>query len=58
MGYFIDVRNTHDCISFDYVRISLTREKHWYQTRDESVPILHVLLGIVTNSSRREIHEK
>ena len=40
-GYFIDVRNSHDCyIKFDDVCISLTREKHWYEIRDEFVPIL------------------
>ena len=41
-GYFIDVRNMHDCyMKFDYVRISLTREKYWYEIRDVLVPILH-----------------
>ena len=43
-GYFIDVRNMHDCyMKFDYVRISLTREKYWYEIRDVLVPILPVL---------------
>ena len=58
MGCFIDVRNTHDYISFDFVYISLTREKYWYQIRDGSVPILHALLGIVTNSLRCEMYEE
>ena len=41
-GYFIDVRNMHDCcMKFDYVRISLTREKYWYEIRDVLVPVLH-----------------
>ena len=40
--YFIDVRNMHDCyMKFDYVRISLTHEKYWYNIRDVLVPILH-----------------
>ena len=57
-GYFIDVRNMHDCyMKFDYVRISLTREKYWYEIRDVLVPILHALWGIGTNSSRRQIYE-
>ena len=48
----------HDCyMKFDYVRISLTREKYWYEIRDVVVPILHALWGIGTNSSRREIYE-
>ena len=48
----------HDCyMKFDYVRISLTREKYWYEIRDVLVPILHALWGIGTNSSRREIYE-
>ena len=52
--YFIDVRNMHDCyMKFDYMRISFTREKYWYEiltywyqffTRcEELVPILHRL---------------
>ena len=57
-GYFIDVTNMHDCnMKFDYVRISLTREKYWYEIRDVLVPFLHALWGIGTNSSRREINE-
>ena len=47
-GYFIDVRNMHDCyMKFDYVRISLSREKYWCEIRDvpirceDLVPILH-----------------
>ena len=41
-AYFIDVRNMHDCYrQFDYMRISLTREKYWYEIRDVLVPILH-----------------
>ena len=50
----------HDCyMKFDYVRISLTREKYWFEIRDVHVlvPILHALWGIGTNSSRREIYE-
>ena len=43
-------------IEFDYVRISLTREKYWYEIRDVLVPILHTVLGIGTNFSRREIY--
>ena len=46
VGYFIDVSNMHDCyMKFDYVRISLTREKYWYEIRDVHVlvPILHAL---------------
>ena len=58
MGYLIDVRKTHDCISFDFVRISLKREKYWYQIRGELVPVLHALLRIVTKSSRREMYEE
>ena len=43
-GYFIDVRNMNDCyMKFDYVRISITREKYWYEIRDVLVPILHAL---------------
>ena len=43
-GYFIDVRNIHDCyMKFDYVRISLTREKYWYEIRDVLVQVLHAL---------------
>ena len=39
---FIDVRNMHDCyMKFDYVRISLTLEKYWYEICDVLVPILH-----------------
>ena len=58
VGYFIDVRNLHDCyMKFDYVRISLTRKKYWYEIRDVLVPILHALWGISTNSSRREMFE-
>ena len=50
--YFIDVMNMQDCyMKFDYVRISLTREKYWYEIRDVLVPILHALLRIGTNSS-------
>ena len=52
-GYLIDVSNINDgYIEFDHVRISLTREKYWYEIRDVLVPILH----IGTNSSRREIY--
>ena len=41
-GYFSDVRNMHDsCMKFDYVRISHTHRKYWYQIRDVLVPILH-----------------
>ena len=41
---FIDVRNMHDCyMKLDYVRISLTRERYWYEIRDVLVPILHAL---------------
>ena len=48
----------HDCyMKFDYVRISLTREKYWYEFRDVLVPTLHALWGIGTNSSRRDIYE-
>ena len=48
----------HDCyMKFDYVRISFTREKYWYEIRDVLVPILHALLGFGTNSSRRESYE-
>ena len=48
----------HDCyMKFDYVRISLTGEKYWYEIRDVLVPILHALWGLDTNSSRREIYE-
>ena len=44
VGYFIDARNMHDCyMKFDYARISLTREKYWYEIRDVLVPILHAL---------------
>ena len=44
VGYFIDVRNMHDCyMKFDYVRIFLRGEKYWYEIRDILVPILHVL---------------
>ena len=57
-GYFIDVSNTHACyIIFDYLLISLTREKHWYEIRDELVSILHAPCGNGTNSSQREIYE-
>ena len=56
-GYLIDVSNMNDgYIEFDYVRISLTCEKYWYEIRDVLVPILHIVLGIGTNSSRREIY--
>ena len=44
-------------MKFDYVGISLTREKYWYEIRDVLVPVLHELWGIGTNSSRREIYE-
>ena len=37
----------------DYVRISLTHEKYWYEIRDVLVPILHALWGIGTNPLRR-----
>ena len=58
-GYFIDVRNMYDCyMKFDYVHISHTREKYWYEIRDVLVPILHALWGIGTNASRREIYEE
>ena len=41
VGYFIAVTNMHDCyMKFDYVRISLTRGKYWYEIRDVLVPIL------------------
>ena len=50
-GYLIDVRNMHDCyIKIDLMRISLIREKYWYEIRDvwyssrtvrKLVPILH-----------------
>ena len=34
-GYLIDVSNMNDgYIEFDYVRISLTCEKYWYEIRD------------------------
>ena len=57
-SYFIDVRNMHDCyMKFDYVRVSLTREKYWYEIRDVLVLILQALWGIGTNSSRHEIYE-
>ena len=35
---------------------SLTGEKYWYEIRDVLVPILHMLWGIGTNSSRCEIY--
>ena len=42
--YFIAVGNMHDCyMEFNYVRISLTREKYWYEIRDVLVLILHAL---------------
>ena len=48
----------HDCyMKFDYVPISLTREKYWYEIRDVLVPILYALWGFGTNSSQREIYE-
>ena len=48
-GYLIDVSNMNDgYIEFDYVRISLTCEKYWYEIRDVLVPILHTVLEIGT----------
>ena len=42
--YFIGVRNTYDFyIKFDYLCISLTREKYWDEIHDELVPTLHAL---------------
>ena len=41
----------------DYVRISLTREKYWYEIRDVLVPILHALWGMGYQFFKREIYE-
>ena len=47
VGYLIDVSNMNDgYIEFDYVRISLTREKYWYEIRDVLVPIIHTVLDL------------
>ena len=44
VGYFIDVRNLHDChMKFDYVHISLTHEKYWYEIGDILVPIIRAM---------------
>ena len=48
----------HDsCMKFDYVRISHTHRKYWYQIRDVLVAILHALWGLGTNSSWHKIFE-
>ena len=44
-------------MKFDNVRISLIRERYLYEIRDVLVPIHHAVLGICTNSSRRELYE-
>ena len=42
--HFIDVKNTHECcMKFDNIRISLTRERYWYDIRDVLVPIIYAL---------------
>ena len=55
MGYFIDVRNLQEFVKesflslvccnmkFDYVHISLTHEKYWYEIGDVLVPIIHAM---------------
>ena len=44
VGYFIDVRSLHDChMNFDYVHISLTHEKYWYEIGDVLVPTIHAM---------------
>ena len=51
-------KNTHECfMKYDYVRISLTRERYWYEICDVLVPILYALWVIGTNSLRCEIYE-
>ena len=43
-GYFIDVTNTLGWyMKSDYVRISLTRERYWYEIRDVLVPVLYAV---------------
>ena len=57
VGYFIDVRNLHDChMKFDYVHISLTHEKIlvWNRWRIGTNYSRDVRIG--TNSSP-EIYE-
>ena len=43
-GYYIDVTNTHGWyMKSDYVRISLARERYWYEIRDVLVPVLYAV---------------
>ena len=44
-------------MKFDFVLISHIRVRYWYEIRDVSVPIFHVLCGIGTNVSQGEIYE-